>query len=438
MDPVRKLMYRCLLRCAFQIDRTPLAKVLINRFIPEGSQNMDNFIAAFLLDSRRKFYLPSPLIKQSVRDRVKEAFRFPLQKEGEDLNYDSLGFEALRYLNCILRVAAELKISKQQDEKQKQEWVELPLKPNDVVSQVELVQSPKPGYILVAHPILDGYFERTVILLTRHNSGDKEINWQGLVLNRPLQLQLKDVEYKQQSQAEKLMAQGLGRTESGEEVFIPIVAEVVPGEQGDSVMEVIAVQLEQEDDSEQSEEQKESASVSTGRKRGKKGSQATARSKLMQHQTQVIRHFTEYKKHFGMHLVSDGGPVLLQKSIIHTLHDITKNGGQQKITVGDEDINCIFYGGYDLQASKLMKQKQPSSKQMRFFVGECCWYPEQLENELKEGAWFLVKASDEVLRVLSHDGSENLWEHIMMKLGGEYRQMATLPRAIMSLPQWQH
>eukprot|EP01024_Parvocaulis_polyphysoides_P048758 TRINITY_DN46680_c0_g1_i1.p1 TRINITY_DN46680_c0_g1~~TRINITY_DN46680_c0_g1_i1.p1 ORF type:complete len:448 (-),score=46.39 TRINITY_DN46680_c0_g1_i1:212-1555(-) len=446
MDAVRKLMYRCLMRSASQIDKSPLAKVLINRYLPECSSNLDNLITAFLLDQERKFYVPSPLLKQSVRDRVKEAFRFPLQGSGEEVNYDSLGFEAMRYLSCIVRVAQEIKISKQQDNVRRQTSEE-PSQSMEIVQeqggQVELAGIPKPGYVLVAHPILDGYFERTVILLTRHDSKNQDISWQGLVLNRPLQLQLKDVEYKQEP--EKVVAQGVAQTESGQEVFIPIVAEVVPGEQGgDSVMEVIAVQLEQEDESQQaSEESKQqqqqqpvNPQQKTRQKRGKKSSQITARSSVMQHQTQVIKHFLEYKKHFGLHLVSDGGPVWLKQSIIHTLHDFQQSG-QQKIFIGDDDINIVFYSGQELQAKKLIKLGQPSNKQIRFFVGECCWYPGQLEKELKEGAWFLVKATDEVLRVLSHGGSESLWERLVMKLGGEYRQMVTLPTGIMSLPQWQ-
>lgn len=61
---------------------------------------------------------------------------------------------------------------------------------------------------------------------------------------------------------------------------------------------------------------------------------------------------------------------------------------------------------------------------VRLFHGYAGWGPGQLEDELGEGAWFILDAAD---GDAFSDDPEHLWGSVLRRQGGEFALMATMP-----------
>ncbi len=117
--------------------------------------------------------------------------------------------------------------------------------------------------------------------------------------------------------------------------------------------------------------------------------------------------------------VSIGGPV--DKSnlfYIHCLGDEIPNS--QKIA-GD-----LFIGGTFDSVKEILKQNKSNAKFFRFFIGYSGWDKGQLESELKEKSWVVLKnfSDDQIL----NDTKDNLWKDLMAKMGGKFQVMANFPK----------
>jgi len=79
-------------------------------------------------------------------------------------------------------------------------------------------------------------------------------------------------------------------------------------------------------------------------------------------------------------------------------------------------------GAVDLSVSP---DDQPSGLDgARLFSGYSGWSPEQLDQEVVEGAWFCVDASEEDLLTENPDG---LWHDVLKRQGGKLQMLATYP-----------
>tara|TARA_B000000557_G_scaffold70858_1_gene55978 strand:- start:267 stop:818 length:552 start_codon:yes stop_codon:yes gene_type:complete len=113
-----------------------------------------------------------------------------------------------------------------------------------------------------------------------------------------------------------------------------------------------------------------------------------------------------------------GGPVA--KNTIQFLHSSnTKIPGSIKILDG------LFWGGdFDL-VSKLISQKKISKKDIRFFAGYSGWGDKQLEEEINNGDWLVLKAEKDDCWQQS---SKHLWSQIIKKQDSNYAIWTNLPK----------
>lgn len=117
--------------------------------------------------------------------------------------------------------------------------------------------------------------------------------------------------------------------------------------------------------------------------------------------------------------VSIGGPV--DKSnlfFIHSLGDKIPNS--QKIS------GNLFIGGTFESVKKLLIENKENAKHFRFFIGYSGWDKGQLESELEEKSWVVLKNFKDDL--ILDDGKDDLWKDLMAKMGGKFEVMSNFPK----------
>ena len=115
--------------------------------------------------------------------------------------------------------------------------------------------------------------------------------------------------------------------------------------------------------------------------------------------------------------VYDGGPV--QRNTLHFIHRVP-----QMITGGLHIADDMYWSGDFEQLRLYLKTDYLNPADFRFFIGYSGWAEGQLEQELKEKAWFVTHADQET--IFSTD-SEAFWNTILRKMGGRYRYMVNAP-----------
>lgn len=120
----------------------------------------------------------------------------------------------------------------------------------------------------------------------------------------------------------------------------------------------------------------------------------------------------------GRDTVYYGGPV--EQDALFFMHGYDKLPGA--VHVGNE----LYLGG-DFELFKILyaeqKEKNMPLPQPKFFLGYSGWSPGQLEEELKNDTWIILKSSD--IDVM--DYSEEVWREVMKKMGGKYTLWANAP-----------
>ncbi len=112
-----------------------------------------------------------------------------------------------------------------------------------------------------------------------------------------------------------------------------------------------------------------------------------------------------------------GGPVAKD-----SLHFITRDvpiPGSGEIDTG------VYWNGDFESLSALLSEGIISSEQVKIFIGYSGWSNGQLEKELKQKSWIVVKGGPDFL--FAHSG-ESLWKMILKKLGGSYSWLADAPK----------
>ncbi len=112
-----------------------------------------------------------------------------------------------------------------------------------------------------------------------------------------------------------------------------------------------------------------------------------------------------------------GGPV--QPNTLHFLH---RYGDLVPEAVGV--VDGVAWGG-DFEVMKtLIEAEGPTARDLRFFLGYAGWSPGQLDEEIRQGGWFLSEAGGEDVFAESPD---RLWRSVLRKKGGDYAILANFP-----------
>ncbi|KAG6609045.1 uncharacterized protein IUM83_17104 [Phytophthora cinnamomi] len=260
----------------------------------------------------RNFYLPDAR-RPSLLQLVREEFRKPQTVAGGSDGLDT-AFVALRALNNTLAEAKDLELPPTQQPQHAQP-----------IDGVQLAESAASGVFLLAHPLLEGVFSRSVVVLTEHKpEGSK-----GYIVN-------------------KVTDKPLGR------------AFQVP-------------------------------------------------SRVM--------------RAFGTSAVHRGGPVITRNAEV--LHGRAEFGGQRVPTTNFPTANDpSLFVGVDLDAAaRAIYDETAQQTDLVFMNGVSAWSPGQLDKELRDGSWVVVKAPVS----LAINAPANLWQDLMRTLGGEYAEMSCMP-----------
>jgi len=127
----------------------------------------------------------------------------------------------------------------------------------------------------------------------------------------------------------------------------------------------------------------------------------------------AISGFDKWKEYLSM-----GGPV--SPDTLHYLH----NQGQRipKSVMVDENI---FWGGDIDLIRSLIKNGAIAKSQIRFFLGYSGWSAGQLERELNENSWIIVKVKNDIVL----NNMDDAWKRVLRSLNNKYRMWADFPES---------
>lgn len=127
---------------------------------------------------------------------------------------------------------------------------------------------------------------------------------------------------------------------------------------------------------------------------------------------EVVHEFPDFDGQLYM-----GGPVKTDSLFfVHTLGEIIE--GSMKIMDG------LYWGGDIEVVKEMMKLKQITPADIRFFIGYSGWDSNQLDDELEKNSWVVSKTHvDQVIK----DNPVDLWTRILKTLGKEYEQWVNYP-----------
>ena len=115
--------------------------------------------------------------------------------------------------------------------------------------------------------------------------------------------------------------------------------------------------------------------------------------------------------------MSLGGPV--QTSNLYYVHTIANElPGSAEILPG------LWVGGdFEILKQRILL-KQISDHQIRFFLGYSGWSPNQLEEEMNQGAWFV---SELEAKEIMHANRKKSWNEVLAKMGGKFGMISNFP-----------
>ena len=116
--------------------------------------------------------------------------------------------------------------------------------------------------------------------------------------------------------------------------------------------------------------------------------------------------------------IFNGGPV--EQDNLYFIHNIP-----DLITDSIEISDGIFWGGNFELTKSLINENRITSKNIRFFLGYTGWSGNQLESELEEKSWIVLKNihNKEILEKATDD----FWKEKIITLGGEYLIWSNAP-----------
>ena len=117
--------------------------------------------------------------------------------------------------------------------------------------------------------------------------------------------------------------------------------------------------------------------------------------------------------------VSIGGPV--DKSNLFFIHSLG-----DKIPNSQKIAGNLFIGGSFDRVKNLLLENKDNAQYFRFFIGYSGWDKGQLESELEEKSWVVLKNITDA--VILNDNADDLWKDLMAKMGGKFEVMANFPK----------
>ena len=117
--------------------------------------------------------------------------------------------------------------------------------------------------------------------------------------------------------------------------------------------------------------------------------------------------------------VYNGGPV--EQDNLYFIHKIP-----HLITNSIEIAEGIYWGGNFNTVCELINNNEIDNNDIRFFLGYSGWERDQLESELSENAWIVIKnkAKQDILKT---SYSSNYWKQKMIEFGGDYALWSNSP-----------
>ena len=115
--------------------------------------------------------------------------------------------------------------------------------------------------------------------------------------------------------------------------------------------------------------------------------------------------------------VYEGGPV--NKNTLHFLHQFP-----DLIPGSFEVADKIYWGGDFETLKELLKNREISTKKIKFFVGYSGWDANQLKHEMIEGSWIVLPATEALIFKTPDD---QIWKQSLIELGGDFKQMIHFP-----------
>jgi putative transcriptional regulator len=112
-----------------------------------------------------------------------------------------------------------------------------------------------------------------------------------------------------------------------------------------------------------------------------------------------------------------GGPVA--PDTLHYLHNLG-----DKVPNSTHVEENIFWGGDLDKIREMVKTKEISKTQIRFFLGYSGWSAGQLERELKENSWVIARVNSDIIM---NKRGDDAWKQVLRSLNNKYRIWADFP-----------
>jgi putative transcriptional regulator len=117
-------------------------------------------------------------------------------------------------------------------------------------------------------------------------------------------------------------------------------------------------------------------------------------------------------------MVYNGGPV--EQNNLYFLHNVPE------LIPDSVEISYGLYWGGDFETTKnLINEGKISKENIRFFLGYSGWDTNQLDIELEENSWIIVK--NELQNKIIAKNSQNFWKEKLNEIGGEYIYFSNSP-----------
>lgn len=85
----------------------------------------------------------------------------------------------------------------------------------------------------------------------------------------------------------------------------------------------------------------------------------------------------------------------------------------------------LYLGGDYSEIKRLITSNEMTPENLRFFIGYTGWSKGQLQNEIDELSWVVLKKAENFSVFNSVD--DDLWRELISQLGGKYKLMADYP-----------
>ncbi|KAJ8904970.1 hypothetical protein NDN08_001482 [Rhodosorus marinus] len=116
--------------------------------------------------------------------------------------------------------------------------------------------------------------------------------------------------------------------------------------------------------------------------------------------------------------------VVLNRPLRRSEIKITGNIEGDGLEGNTEVVKDVFVGGVP-GAIQLAKKGQLDPNRLRFFYGYAGWEKNQLEEEVKEGAWFVAVTSNDVVTDHCIQLPRPLWRQVLDLMGGKYAAISS-------------